>query len=102
MRWLLLVLVGLVLLLQYRLWFAEGSLAERQRLQRQVQEAERENARLRARNETLAREVLDLQSGEAVVEQRAREELNLVRDGEVFYQFVEEGSGSTSSPPREP
>ena len=37
-----------------------------------MQEAERENARLRARNETLAREVLDLQSGEAVVEQRAR------------------------------
>ena len=92
MRWLLLGLACLVLLLQYRLWFAEGSLAERQRLQRQVHEAERENARLRARNETLAREVLDLQAGKAVVEQRAREELNLVRDGEVFYQFVEKGA----------
>ncbi len=98
MRWLLPVLACLVLLLQYRLWFAEGSLAERQRLQRQVQAAERENARLRARNETLAREVLDLQAGKAVVEQRAREELNLVRDGEVFYQFVEEGAKPPPAP----
>lgn len=98
MRWLLPVLACLVLLLQYRLWFAEGSLAERQRLQRQVQAAERENARLRARNETLAREVLDLQAGKAVVEQRAREELNLVRDGEVFYQFVEEGAKQPPAP----
>ncbi|KGE05036.1 cell division protein FtsB [Pseudohaliea rubra] len=100
MRWLLLVLACLVLVLQYRLWFAEGSLAERQRLQRLVQDGERDNARLRARNEELAREVLDLQSGKAVVEQRAREELNLVGDGEVFYQFLEEGA--TPSPPRKP
>lgn len=90
MRWLLAVLVGLLVLLQYRLWFADGSLAERQRLQQQVESAERENSLLRERNDTLAREVLELQSGKAVVEERAREELGLIRDGEVFYHFVEE------------
>lgn len=90
LRWLLAVLVGLLILLQYRLWFADGSLAERQRLQRQVESAERENARLRERNDTLSREVLELQSGNAVVEERAREELGLIREGEVFYRFVGE------------
>lgn len=90
MRWLLAVLIGLLVLLQYRLWFADGSLAERQRLQQQVEAAERENALLRERNDTLSREVLELQSGNAVVEERAREELGLIREGEVFYRFVED------------
>lgn len=90
MRWFLAVLVGLLFLLQYRLWFADGSLAERQRLQQQVESAEVENALLRERNNTLSREVLELKSGGAVVEERAREELGLIREGEVFYRFVEE------------
>ena len=90
LRWLLAVLVGLLILLQYRLWFADGSLAERQRLQQQVKSAERENALLRERNDALSREVLELQSGNAVVEARAREELGLIREGEIFYRFVED------------
>ncbi|MFN2288973.1 MAG: cell division protein FtsB [Chromatocurvus sp.] len=90
LRWLLAVLVGLLILLQYRLWFADGSLAERKRLQQQVESSERENALLRERNDALSREVLELQSGNAVVEERAREELGLIREGEIFYRFVED------------
>ncbi len=89
MRWLLGALVLLLLVLQYRLWIAEGSLAEQHRLELQVVEQETVNAELRARNAVLEREVLELQNGTAVVEQRAREELNLVREDEVFYQFVD-------------
>jgi len=99
LRWLLAVLVGLLIVLQYRLWFADGSLAERQRLQQQVESARRENALLRERNDELAREVLELQTGKAVVEERAREELGLIREGEVFYRFIE-GSESLQTPPR--
>ncbi|MCB1841672.1 MAG: cell division protein FtsB [Halioglobus sp.] len=88
MRWLLAVLVALLLLLQYRLWFAEGSLAEQQRLKRQVQEQTRINEELRDRNAVLEREVLELQNGNAGVEQRAREQLGLVREGETFFQVV--------------
>ena len=90
MRWLLLALVVLLLLLQYRLWFAEGSLAERQRLQTQVEEQKEINRQLRERNAVLEREVLELQSGNEVVEERAREQLGLIREGEVFYQFPAE------------
>ncbi|MEQ8514983.1 MAG: cell division protein FtsB [Chromatocurvus sp.] len=102
LRWLLAVLIGLLLLLQYRLWFADGSLAERQRLQRQVESAERENALLRERNDTLSREVLELQSGNAVVEERAREELGLIREGEVFYRFIEEDDRKSRSRGNDP
>ena len=76
--------------LQYRLWFAEGSLAEQRRLELQVEEQSRINSQLLQRNAVLEREVLELQSGNKGVEQRAREQLGLVRKGETFYQFVED------------
>jgi cell division protein FtsB len=95
LRWLLLALLLLLGVMQYRLWFAEGSLAEKQRLELQVEEQSRINARLEERNAVLEREVLELQSGNKVVEQRAREELGLVREGETFYQLVEEPDPET-------
>tara|TARA_B100001540_G_scaffold313559_1_gene336722 strand:- start:268 stop:567 length:300 start_codon:yes stop_codon:yes gene_type:complete len=89
LRWLFVVLLSLLAVLQYRLWFAEGSLAEKHRLQQQVQEQTRINEELRARNAVLEREVLELQTGNAGVEQRAREELGLVREGETYIQVIE-------------
>ena len=93
MRWLLAFLAILLGILQYRLWIAEGSLAERHRLEQQVTEQTALNEELRARNGVLEREVLALQSGNTVVEERAREELGLVREDEEYYQFVEPEDG---------
>ena len=90
MRWLLVALLLLLAVLQYRLWIAEGSLAEQRRLERQVAEQTGVNQQLRERNAVLEREVLELQSGNKSVEQRAREQLGLVREGETFYLFVED------------
>lgn len=89
MRWLLLTLLLLLGVMQYRLWFAEGSFAEQHRLELQVEEHARINAELQARNAVLEREVLELQTGNKGVEQRAREQLGLVREGETFYQIVD-------------
>jgi len=90
MRWLAGGLLGLLLLLQYRLWFADGGLAEANRLGQQLAEAENENASLTVRNDRLTREVLALQGGNDAVEKNARENLGLIKEGEVYYQFVEE------------
>ena len=89
MRWLFAILLVLLAVLQYRLWIAEGSIAEQQRLKQQVQQFIDENEQLRERNAVLEREVLELQTGNAGVEQRAREQLNLVREGETYYQLEE-------------
>ena len=72
MRWLLLALLVILAALQYRLWIAEGSLAEQRRLELQIEEQTRVNSRLQARNAVLDREVLELQSGNKGIEQRAR------------------------------
>ena len=85
----LLVLLLILGMLQYRLWFSQGSVAEQLRLEKQVEEQSNINRALRARNAVLEREVLELQNGMEGVEQRAREELGLIREGEVFYQFVD-------------
>ena len=90
MRWFVSGLVGLLMLLQYRLWFAEGGLAEASRLRERLAQAEAENAALTARNDALAREVMALQNGMEAVEKSARENLGLIKEGEVYYQFVEE------------
>lgn len=90
MRWLLIGLLGLLLLLQYRLWFAEGGLGEANRLSARLQNAEAENAELSARNEALTNEVIALQGGNEAVEKNARENLGLIKEGEIYYQFVEE------------
>jgi cell division protein FtsB len=83
--------------LQYRLWFADGSLAEQHRLEKQVEEQTLVNEQLRERNAVLEREVLELQTGNEGVEQRAREELGLVREGETFYQLVDEQAEQESA-----
>ena len=100
-RALLVMLVGLVALLQWRLWWGEGGRLELTHLEQQAADFHRENARLRARNEELAREVMDLKAGTTVLEQRAREELGLTADDELFYQFVDQTKAADSRSERE-
>ena len=96
MRPLLLVLLGLFVLLQYRLWFGDGGIRERQTLEAQVQEGETSNQVLRERNDALAQQVLELQEGSEMLEAVAREELGLVREGEEFILFVDDAYEESS------
>ena len=101
MKWLALVLLLLLLLLQYRLWFAEGSLVELHRLEAQVERQRQVNDTLRERNRQLEQEVLDLQGGMDAVEERAREDLGMIRKGETYSQIVGPTDGKPAQPPEE-
>lgn len=90
MRILLAILVVLLLALQYKLWFGDGGLLKVRELQEAVEAQQQENAALRERNGALAAEVKDLKTGTAAIEERARTELGMVKEGETFYQVVEE------------
>ncbi|MEA3640112.1 MAG: cell division protein FtsB [Lamprobacter sp.] len=89
MRWLLLVMVVLLGLLQFRLWVGDGSLAELHELRGLIAETEQELRHLQARNYALAAEVEDLKTGLDAIEERARSELGMIQSGEVFLQVVE-------------
>ena len=95
-RPMLLTLLGLLMLLQYRLWFEEGGINERQSLEAQVANDSAENQRLTQRNEALADRVIELQNGQEMLEAVAREDLGLVREGEEFILFIDEKSEEKS------
>ena len=95
-RPMLLALLGLFVLLQYRLWLGEGGINERQSLEAQVTNDSAENQRLTQRNEALADRVIELQNGQEMLEAVAREDLGLVREGEEFILFVDEKSEEKS------
>lgn len=87
--WLFVALVLVLAGLQYRLWVGEGSLAQVAELQRQIAEQKGENERLLERNRILEAEVLELKKGTETVEERARHELGMVKEGETLYQLAE-------------
>ncbi len=89
MRWLLLVLTLLFIYLQYRLWFGEGSLAQQVELEHAVAEQKKVSEEAADRNEAIAREVEALKQGFEAVEERARSDLGMIRDGETFYMVIE-------------
>jgi cell division protein FtsB len=95
-RPMLVALLGLLVLLQYRLWFGEGGINERQSLEAQVTNDSAENRRLTQRNEALADRVIELQNGQEMLEAVAREDLGLVREGEEFILFIDEKSEEKS------
>ncbi len=88
MKTLVCVLLGLLLLLQFRLWFGDGSIQEVSRLRTEAESSREEVSRLSVRNRALAAEVADLKRGLDAIEERARADLGMINQGETFYQFV--------------
>jgi cell division protein FtsB len=83
------VLLVLVLLgLQARLWHGAGSVAELRQLREQTTIQQAENDELRLRNDAVRNDVKDLRDGLDAVEERARNELGLIKPGETFFRIV--------------
>jgi|SRR5665213_1026434 len=95
MRIITLVFAALVVLIQYPLWFGKGGWMRVHQLERQVQAQEQTNSQLKARNDQLDAEVQDLKEGAGAIEERARYELGMIKDGEIFVQIVD----PSKSPP---
>jgi len=86
----MILLTVVLLLLQYRLWFSHDGLPSVMHLHRSVVLQEQDNAVLEERNQVLAAEVQDLKSGLDAIEERARSELGMIKQGETFFQIIEE------------
>jgi cell division protein FtsB len=90
MRWVLLVLIGLFALFQYQLWFGEGGVVQKRTLRNQVEQQKTENQVLEKRNRQLRDAVAGLRDGLEGIEERARHDLGMIREGETFYMVIEE------------
>ncbi|HIZ50198.1 MAG TPA: cell division protein FtsB [Candidatus Pseudomonas excrementavium] len=87
MKWLWVISLALLALLQYRLWVGEGSLAHVTQLKQDIASQQGENEKLLERNRVLTAEVIELKQGLETIEERARHELGMVKEGETLFQL---------------
>jgi len=97
-RKLTVVLVVLIALLQYPLWLGKGSWLRVWQYSQQIEAHEKRNEYYRQRNDTLREEVRDLKQGQSAIEERARSELGLVKQDEVFFQVIQNKQPVTNKP----
>jgi len=97
MRWLSLALVALIVLLQYPLWLGKGGWLRVWEFDRQLQQQKEGNKKLEMRNAGLDAEVRDLKQGYDAIEERARFELGMVKQDEVFVQIPERAAVGKSA-----
>ena len=96
MKLLAIVLAATLIALQYPLWFGKGGWLRVRDLQQQVDAQKTVTAKLDARNRAFDAEVRDLKSGYDALEERARSELGMIRQDEMFFQFAPRGTTSSN------
>jgi cell division protein FtsB len=88
-KFLRLVLLLLLLLIQWPLWGGEGGWLRAWERERTLEANRRSNDALKQRNMALEAEVHDLRDGTSAIEERARSELGMTKNDEVFVQVLD-------------
>ncbi len=92
MKILIAVLILMLIGLQYKLWFGDGSLSEVVQLTRELDIQRQRLGELEERNKILEAQVLDLQNGLDAFEEKARNDLGMIKQGETFIQLIPQGA----------
>jgi cell division protein FtsB len=98
MKSLIAVLILILIGLQYKLWFGDGSLSEVVQLSRELEIQKQKLRELEQRNSILEAQVLDLQNGLDAFEEKARNDLGMIKQGETFIQLIPGETGKTDEP----
>jgi cell division protein FtsB len=89
MKMFLLAITLLIALLQYRLWYGNGGIKEIKAYEKELAELNEQVIEKKERNDALYAEVEDLRKGKEAIEERARNELGMMKEGETFFQVLE-------------
>ncbi len=82
-------LLFLIAALQYRLWLGDGGIREYREISQRIEELRQEGERRKIRNAALAADILDLRDGTDAIEERARHDLGMIKEGETFVQIFD-------------
>jgi len=82
------LLLILLVLLQYRLWFGKNSVPDYLSLQEDVIRQQVANEKLKQRNKLLYADTDDLKLGTEAIEERARNELGMIKENETFFRLI--------------
>ena len=97
MKIIALVLLVLFIWLQYKIWLEDGGIPEVIQLQEEVEQVKTEVEKLQERNSSLDAEVKDLKKGLDAIEERARSEMGMIKEGEVYYQVIKPEENKSSA-----
>ena len=89
MRFILFILILVLVGLQYKFWLGDGSVLQWKQLEKKIAVQKDENDKLASRNHAIEADILELKSGDQALEEQARYELGMVKNGETYYQFIE-------------
>jgi cell division protein FtsB len=78
----------LLVVVQAQLWFGRGSLPKVAQLQRDIDEQKQGNQQASHQNGRLSAEIADLREGLEIAEGKARSELGMVKNNEIFVQTI--------------
>ena len=91
------ILAALILLIQYPLWLGKGGWLRAWQIEDSLSKQKSKNSQLEVRNASLGAEVRDLKQGSEAVEERARRDLGMVRNDEIFFQYENRGQTPISN-----
>ena len=88
-RFFIAILIVFFLIIQFDIWVKEDGLNRVKELKQLIDSQSEENQRLKLRNQQLEREIEELKSGTESIEEKARTDLGMIKEGEEFYLIVE-------------
>lgn len=89
MRSIVFILILALIGLQYKLWLGDGGIYQWRHLEKKIAAQESENDKLINRNLAIDADILELKSGDQALEEQARYELGMVKNNEIYYQFID-------------
>ena len=88
-RFFIIILIGFFLMIQFDIWLKDDGFSRVKELERMIDSQTEENQKLKFRNEQLEQEIEELKSGTESIEEKARTDLGMIKEGEEFYLIVE-------------
>lgn len=99
MKYLITVMAVLLILLLVSLWVGHGSYPAKWQLEREIKAMKEQNEIQKEQNRQIRAELIDAQSGNDAVEERARSELGMIRTRETFYEVILDQREAVAAPP---
>lgn len=88
MRLFLFALLFLLAIQQYTLWFGKNGIQKKHVIESEVTIALKRNKELIDRNQLMYAEIYNLKNRKGAIEERARNELGLIKEGETFFRII--------------
>ena len=85
MRILTLILIIVFILLQIDIWFKEDGKKRTEELNQMINTQQQENQEMMIINRELEQEIKDLKEGTGALEEKARTEMGMIKEGEELY-----------------